>query len=330
MKKRISIILLGIVFLDILLLLVNTAPFPNVFDRGTYLSKMNSKLVWMAIFDCIFIGMYLLLRRNFDVIYDLVKCKNILWNLSKNDFKSRFVGSYLGVFWAFVNPIVTILLYWFVFQSFFGSGPVDGYPYVLWFSSGLITWFIFSEGLTNATNALLEYAYLVKKVVFQVDILPMVKIISASFVHFVFLVIILIISSCMGYYPSLYTLQVFYYFICMIVLLMALTYATSAIVLFFRDLGQFINVFMQVFMWMTPIMWNLSSQLPQWLAPFRWIFMLNPVYYIVQGYRDALIYRVSVFQHLAYTAYFWILIALLLRLGTSVFKRLRPHFADVL
>lgn len=98
-----------------------------------------------------------------------------------------------------------------------------------------------------------------KKVVFKIDILPIVKIMSASVVHFFFLIMMVIVYWFMGYPPSLYQLQIIYYLICMWMLLIALVYTTSAIVLFFRDLGQIITIFMQVFMWMTPIMWDESA-----------------------------------------------------------------------
>lgn len=327
MKNRKLFLLIGLlVLLDIIICLVPVSLFPNICKTGEYLSMYMSKFVWCLVYDGLVIFAYIMLQSKLDVIMDLVGSRGIIWNLAKNDFKTRFVGSYLGIFWAFVNPIVTILLYWFVFQFAFKSGDVDGFPFVLWFTAGLVPWFMFSEAVTNGTNSLLEYGYLVKKVVFQVDVLPSVKILSSAFVHVVFMAFTLLIYIVMGYYPSVYTIQLIYYFLCMVVLIMAITYATSAIVLFFRDLGQFINVFMQVFMWMTPIMWQ-SNIIPKNLL---WIFILNPMYYVITGYRDSLLYHISMFQRMGYMAYFWVVVIILFRIGTTIFKRLRPHFADVL
>ena len=108
--------------------------------------------------------------------------RKLIFSLAKNDFKTRFAGSYLGIFWAFVQPVVTILVYWFVFQVGFRNGTVDEFPFVLWLTAGLVPWFYFSEALMGATNSLLEYSYLVKKVVFNIDILPVIKVLSALFV----------------------------------------------------------------------------------------------------------------------------------------------------
>ena len=116
--------------------------------------------------------------------------KKMLNFLIKNDFKNKYAGSFFGVFWAFVQPVVIILLYWFVFQIAFGSGDEDGAPFVLWLMAGLVPWFFFSEAWMNATSSFIEYSYLVKKVVFDIKLLPFVKVASSLYVH-VFFVFVL-------------------------------------------------------------------------------------------------------------------------------------------
>lgn len=285
-------------------------------------------IILFVLFNAFFVLLLVKADTFFEMPMELIRNKGILFNLAKNDFKTRFAGSYFGIFWAFVQPVVTIILYWFVFSVGLKAGRAGGgqYPFVLWLIAGLVPWFLFSEALTNGTNALIEYTYLVKKVVFQISVLPAVKVISASFIHFFFIIVMLIIYTCMGYYPTLYTLQIIYYLICMWALVISLVYATSAIVLFFRDLGQIINIFMQVFMWMTPIMWE-ETAIPE---AVRWIFKLNPMYYVITGYRDALLSHVWVYEHINMTMYFWIAVGILFLVGTTIFKRLKPHFADVL
>ena len=201
-------------------------------------------------------------------------------------------------------------------------------PYVLWLIAGLVPWFFFSEALSSGTNALVEYSYLVKKVVFKISILPIVKVVSALFVHIFFIVFMLVLYSCYGFLPGLYTLQIVYYSFAMFVLVIALTYATCAIVVFFKDLSQIINIILQVGVWMTPIMWNIDTME---LSPvLLTIFKLNPMYYIVAGYRDALINKVWFWERPEITMYFWLLTIVILGLGAVIFKRLKVHFADVL
>ena len=138
----------------------------------------------------------------------------------------------------------------------------------------------------------------------------------------------LVLYSCYGFLPDLYTLQIVYYSFAMFVLVMALTYVTCAIVVFFKDLSQIINIILQVGVWMTPIMWNIDTME---LSPvLLTIFKLNPMYYIVAGYRDALINKVWFWERPEITMYFWLLTIVILGLGAVIFKRLKVHFADVL
>ena len=241
---------------------------------------------------------------------ELYQNRKLVLSLAKNDFKTKYAGSYLGIVWAFIQPIVT------------------DYPFVLYLVSGIVPWFFFQDALNGGTNALIEYNYLVKKVVFKISILPIVKIISALFVHVFFVVFALILCACYGYTPSLYTLQIIYYSICTFLLVLGLVYATSAIVIFFRDLTQIISIFLQVGVWLTPIMWdiNMLSSHP-WLIK---LFKLNPMYYVVTGYRDSMLGHIGIWNHASWTIYFWVVTILLFGLGSVIFKRLKPHFADVL
>ena len=259
-------------------------------------------------------------------VKEVLGSRKLILSLAKNDFKTKYAGSYLGIIWAFVQPIVTVAVYSFVFQVGFRSGPVMNCPYVLWLIAGLIPWFFFSDALNGGTSTMLEYSYLVKKVVFKISILPIVKILSAMFVHLFFVLITIILFAIFGYYPDLYTLQVVYYSFSLSVFVLALTYATSSVIIFFRDLGQIIGILLQVGIWMTPIMW-LESMLPEGL---RWIIKLNPIYYIVSGYRDALIHKVWFWEHPYQFAYFWCVTAVVFVLGSIIFRRLKVHFADVL
>ncbi len=251
--------------------------------------------------------------------------------LAKNDIKNKFAGSYLGIIWAFIQPIVTVLVYWLIFEVGFKSGDDTGYPFILYLVSGIVPWFFFSDALSGGTNSLIEYSYLVKKVVFNIDILPLVKIISAFFVHIFFILIAIIIHICYGQFPSVYMLQVPYYIICNIVLLLGLIHFTSAITAFFKDMFQFVNIFvLQLGVWLTPIMWNAAERLKDHPTLLK-LFKLNPVYYIVDGFRDSLLYKRWVWEGKGlWTLYFWVVTLLILFIGMKVFKKLKIHFADVL
>ena len=263
------------------------------------------------------------------ILKENYKSRKMIFKLAKNDFKTKYAGSYLGIIWAFVQPIMTILLYWFVFQVGFRSQPYGDYPFVLWLTAGLVPWFFFSDAWNGATNSMLEYSFLVKKVVFDIGILPVIKIFSAFFVNIFFSLFMVVLFMVNGYMPTMHTLQLVYCLICIIALCGAMSYFTSSIIVFIRDLGHLLGIVLQVLMWMTPIMWNI--QMVQ--GRFPWLvnlLKLNPVFYIVQGYRDAMFAEKWFWERPIWTIYFWVLVLFIYIAGTHVFQKLRPHFADVL
>lgn len=301
-----------------------------VIHAEVYKKTMLKNIIVIMILDLACIIMLRFRKKMFGLPVELYQNRRLILNLAKNDFKTKFAGSYLGIFWAFVQPIVTVLVYWFVFQVGLRSGNMHDYPFVLWLVAGLVPWFFFQEALFGGTNALIEYSYLVKKVVFKISTLPLVKVISALFVHVFFIVFTLILYSCYGYFPDLYTLQVVYYTFALFVLVLGICYTTSAVVIFFRDLTQIINIVLQVGVWVTPIMWNIDD-MGQYMPRILVLFMkANPLYYIVNGYRDALLNKVWFWERFDLTCLYWIVTAAVFALGTIIFKRLKIHFADIL
>lgn len=272
------------------------------------------------------------LRTIYTMLVDLWHNRQLIIRLSINDFKTRYAGSLMGVFWAFVQPIITVLVYWFVFEKGLRAGAqVMGglqVPFVLFLLSGLVPWFFFSDAWPNGTSSLLSYSYLVKKVVFKISILPIVKVLASIYVHVFFVAVTLIIFWAYGYTPDLYSLQVVYYSFAMFVLVLGLSYVTSSIVGFFRDLTEIINILMQILVWVTPIMWNVETTLEDGLL--KTILKANPMYYIVNGYRNALINKHWFWETPTQMIYFWVVALLILGVGMLVFKRLKKHFADVL
>lgn len=250
----------------------------------------------------------------------------MLFTLAKNDFKAKYAGSALGTLWAFISPVITIFIYWFVFQVAFQSAPVGNVPYVLWLVSGIVPWFFISEGWGAATGALVDYSYLVKKVVFPVEKLPLIRILSAFFVHLFFILLTFAVAIGYGQGLRLVYLQVVYYAFSAFILVYALGTMTSVLCAFTKDISNIVGVFVQFGFWLTPIFWDMG-QIPE---SIRFIFKLNPVYYITEGYRDTFVYGRWFFEKPVLTIYFWVFTAVVLILGHTLFKKLRPHLADML
>jgi len=259
-------------------------------------------------------------------IIDLYSQRSLIFDLSKRDLKVRFAGSNLGIFWAFVQPVITILVLWFVVELGFKAQPSGGIPFILWLITGMLPFNFFSDGLTQATGSIIDNSFLVKKIVFRISLLPIIKILSSLFIHLFFIVFLFLIFALYGYYPSLYSVQVVYYLFASIILLLSISWATSAVSVFFRDLTQLVQTGLQILFWGTPVFWSLDI-MP---VKFHWLLKLNPLFYIIQGYRDSFINEKWFWQDWQLTIYFWGFVLICALCGITVFGRLKPHFADVL
>ncbi|MDM5263077.1 ABC transporter permease [Sulfurovum sp. XTW-4] len=251
---------------------------------------------------------------------------NLFLSLIRNDFKQEFAGSFFGGVWAFVQPIVTILIFWFVFQVGFKAQPVGDYPFILWLLSGMIPWFFFNEGVSKATQSIVANSYLVKKIVFKVSLLPIIKIVTALFIHIFFLMVMVIIYMAYGYGVNIYYIQIVYYLFSLTILMYGISLITSTFAVFAKDINPLVTMLLQFGFWITPIFWNLDT-VPK---KYHMIIELNPLVYIINGYRDVFINKVWFWEHNNMTIFFWMITGILLVVGRVTYKYLRPSFADVL
>lgn len=252
----------------------------------------------------------------------------LILSMSMSDFKAKYSGSAFGTIWAFVQPVVTLVLYWIVFEYGLKSKTADPkVPYILWLMSGMVPYLFLSDALNSTMNSFLEYSYLVKKVIFDISILPIVKLISSIVVHLAFIVLLFVVCGVYQFSPSLYTLQLIFYLILLIIYILSLAYFLSTVVVFFRDLSQIVNIIIQIGMWATPILWPVTNV----GESSKWIFDINPVFYIIDGYRDAIIGTKVMFweKPIGLIAYMVVVLFNIL-VSKSLYRKLRGQLAEVL
>jgi lipopolysaccharide transport system permease protein len=250
----------------------------------------------------------------------------ILLEMARHDFRARYLGSYLGILWAFIHPTVTILVLWVIFGLGFKTQPVGQVPFALWLAVGMIPWIYFSETVNDAAGSILSSAFLVKKTHFDLSFLPIVKMLSNAVIHAALVGMVGIMLLRYQFSPAWIWLQLAYYFFAMFCLILGLSWMTSAMAVFTRDVNNIVAVSIQIGFWVTPIFWD-SNVLPGNLGFY---LKFNPFYYIITGYRDSLLYGVPFWERPMIGLYYWSVTAVVLVGGHAVYKRLRPHFADVL
>ena len=268
-----------------------------------------------------------MIKRTKNFFTDIWDRRSILYELAKRDFQRQYMGSYLGFVWVFLQPLLFIGVLYLVFtMGFKSASSSDGVPFVVYLIVGMIAWFYIAENLTAGAAVIRQHAFLLKKVDFRLSMLPIVKLMSSSIAHFFFILLAILVAMMNGIYPSIYTFQLIYYFFAMVLLLLGIGWLTSSSNVFIPDVAKAISVIVTFGFWLTPIFWDLSKIPDQ----YQWIVRLNPAVYIVEGYRDSIINHVWFWEKPYDTLYYWIFTAIMLLSGIKVFKKLKPHFAEVI
>lgn len=252
--------------------------------------------------------------------------RRTLWLLAGRNVKDRYTGTLGGMLWAVLNPLLLLTVFWVVFGVGLRMQSESGQPFVLLLFCGLIPWMAFSDTLSSAAASITGRAYLVKKIAFPLEILPLTHLLSALFTHALLLIVLGIMLLFYGVRPGGGLLLLPYYLLAMCGLAAGLSFLLAAAAVFYRDVLQALGVLLNIWFWITPIVWP-PTMLSSSLQP---LLDYNPLNYIVSGYRDSLLSTQLVLPDLGSSLYFWAIVGGLWVSGTGVFLRLKSMFADVL
>jgi ABC-type polysaccharide/polyol phosphate export permease len=260
------------------------------------------------------------------MISDLYVHRRTIWNLALYQFRDRYSGTAGGILWAVVHPVLLLTVFWVVFSQGLKLPGTGNQPFLLSMFCALIPWMTFADALSNATSAITGRSYMVKKIAFPSEILPITSLVGAFLTHLVLLMLLALMFAAYGRAPTAGMLLLPYYLAALAVLALGFAMLLSAVNVFFRDVGQSLAIVLNLWFWLTPIVWP-----PEMLPPrFSWLLAWNPVNYVVEGYRSALLGTGSPWPPLAATLGFWLFAGGLSIGGWWVFRRLKTSFADAL
>lgn len=265
-----------------------------------------------------------------EFIKTLWKNKRLAWQLGKNDFKNRFANTSLGSIWGFLSPFIFMMMYVVVFQFIFKQAGPNGVAYVVWFMPGMAMWMTINDGIIGASNSIRGYSYLVKKVVFPVDIIPIISLIANAFVAIFLFIIAIVVCVIFGCAPNgLQILQIIYCIFSLYAFLIAITRFTSAITTLVPDFSNLLGIIMQLGFWITPVVWNLTQIANH--QTITKIIQCIPFTYLVTAFRACFMgENIVTTGHGIYTAIFWVVTIILFIWGNYIFKKSKKDFADVL
>ncbi len=251
----------------------------------------------------------------------------LTYNLWKMGLRDRYLGSYLGLFWAILQPTLLLVLYTFVFgivlkvQPQGISSPI---AYVIWMFSGLIPYFVFNEAISSSANSLISNASLIKNIVFKSETIPIAAVFNAIvplIVGLIFIFLLLIIDGQMLTWHILLLLPII---LLQFIFLIGLGYLLSATAVFFRDIIQLIPTLTMALLFATPIFYPIEN-MPAIVAKLTFF---NPLYQMVQPYRGVIVNHQV--PDLFGLLYFGILSLVLLMVGLFYFRKLKGYFEMVL
>ncbi|ERJ12929.1 ABC transporter permease [Haloplasma contractile] len=257
----------------------------------------------------------------YQFIKDHIKFMNIILRLAKFDYIVMFRDNELGMIWSFFNPLIQILTYYVVFGTGLRGAYTAEYPYFLWLISGIVPWFFISPTINKGSRSIVSKLKHVAKMNVKISIFPTITIVSNFYGHLMMLLITVIIAFLYGHTPSV---MLFYYLFATLVFLIALNSLAASLIALVNDLANLISPILRLNFWFLPIVWNISALDEN----VRFLLQLNPIFYLVNGYRASIIGEGIPYLIPYYDLYFWSITLFLLYLGCNLLYRYRYVFYE--
>lgn len=256
-----------------------------------------------------------------NIAKDLYNYRELFKTNITKDVGGKYKHSFLGVLWSFINPLLQIAVYALVFQVILKS---DIPNYTVYLCCGLIPWQYFSSVVIRGASVMVDNGNIIKKVYFPREILP-ISVVTSEGVNFLISTTIIIGFVIFGGIGLSFN-ALWYFLILAIqyVVSVGVALITSSLTVYFRDLLHLLGVFMQLLFYATPIVYSMDA-VP---ASFKWLLRLNPMSYLIDGYR-AIFYNKTVpnFQGLLIALAMGIVLCII---GYFIFKKLEKRFAEEL
>lgn len=265
-----------------------------------------------------------------DFIKKLYKNRSMIRSMAVRNLKQQYVGSVLGVLWSVVYPLFEVAIYWLVFGLIMARGKPDAFygteSFLLFLICGLIPFQFFSGAVGQSTTSIVSNQNLVKKAVgFPTEILPIVTITTQLIDHFIGVGLIFLAVVLFKGGITIYVLSFLIYLFLITVFMIGLTWLTSSINIYVRDMGKVIALALRLLFFLTPIVYSVGM-VPEGII--KTVYKLNPLYHFVEGYRYA--FLVGEFMPVESFAYLAFISFLFLGIGGIIFRKLKPGFAEVL
>ncbi|MBS4174051.1 ABC transporter permease [Bacillus sp. FJAT-49736] len=263
----------------------------------------------------------------FTVFKEQFKSFYLISRLSAYEVKSANKSHYLGIMWEIINPMIQIAVYWFVFAHITTRRGEGDVPYFPWLIAGIVIWFFINPAITQGSKSIYSRIKLVSKMSFPMSIIPSYVIFAKFYQHLMLLAAIIVILHFNGYIISWHYFELPYYMFAAIALTLSVSLITSTLSMIVRDVQMIVQAVMRMMIYLSPILWPPIGKMEK----FQPILKINPIYYVVEGYRNSLLgQKWYLVEHWHYTLYFWAVVIILFIIGSSIHVKFRNRFVDFL
>ncbi|MEH6907834.1 ABC transporter permease [Neobacillus drentensis] len=270
------------------------------------------------------------------IIREQINSFYLIIRLSAFEIKSANTGNYLGRIWEILNPMIQLGIYWFVF----GIGVRKGreitlengaeVSFFIWMVSGMVVWFFVNPAITYSSKSIYSRLQIIAKMNFPMSVIPSFVIMSKFYTHLMLVGIVTIILQFTNFKISIYFIQLPYFMLSTLIFLLALALITSTLSTIVRDVQQIIQSLLRLLLYFTPLIWHTKEIILNGMN-LTFVLKLNPLYYLVEGYRAALLGTSwYAWKHSSLTLYFWVLTFILLLIGSRLHLKFRNRFVDYL
>lgn len=262
-----------------------------------------------------------------DMLAAIWRYRHFIVSSIRNDLRSRFARSKLGAIWMILQPLAQVAIYSLVLSRIMSAklpGIDNRYAYSLYLLSGMVSWSLFSEIVSRSLTVFVDNGSMLKKIVFPRVCLPLIVVGSALVNNVLLFLVTIVVFALLGHPPALPVLWVPLLIVCNVAFSLGLGLLLGVLNVFVRDISQFMQVVLQLWFWLTPVVY-MTTIIPPEAMP--WMHA-NPMYWIVTEYQSLLVYgRTPDLTSLLPIAASSVV---LLVVGLLLFRRAAPDMVDVL
>jgi teichoic acid transport system permease protein len=270
------------------------------------------------------------------IVREQINSFYLILRLSAFEMKSANTNNYLGRLWEILNPIIQLSIYWLVF----GVGVRGGQkitmengakvPFFIWMVSGMIVWFFVNPAISKSSKSIYSRIQLISKMSFPMSAIPSFVIMATFYTHLMLVIVVTIFLQFTDFKLSIYYIQLPYFMLATLIFLLALALITSTLTTMIRDIQQIVQSGLRMVLYLTPLIWH-TNKLVLNGVNLTFLLKLNPLYYLVEGYRASLLGTTwYIVEYIQYTLYFWMLMLIMLLIGSVLHLKFRNRFVDFL